>query len=64
MGHGFPGEPGNAIRLFGEGPGPAVIVRPRPVFAEGKISKIEPAYQEFSPLQEIPAVIKYDSNST
>jgi hypothetical protein len=27
----FPGEPGNAIRFLGEGPGPAVIVRLIPI---------------------------------
>jgi hypothetical protein len=40
------------------------LVRLRPVITEGKLSKIEPGYQWFSPLSEIPAVIKYEPNST
>jgi hypothetical protein len=36
------------------------LARLRPVLAEGKLSKIEPVYQEFSVLSEIPAVINYD----
>jgi hypothetical protein len=40
------------------------LVRLRPVLAEGKLSKFEPGYQEFSPLSEISAVIKYEPYST
>jgi hypothetical protein len=34
------------------------------VLTEGDLSKIEPGYQEFSPLQEISGAIEYKENST
>jgi hypothetical protein len=39
-------------------------IRLEPVLIGDNLGKIEPVYQEFSPLQEISGVIKYQEKST
>jgi hypothetical protein len=57
-----PGEAGNASVSSGEAS--SRIVAPSPVLIKGNLSKIEPGYQEFYPLWDIPGVINYKANAT